>query len=144
MYLLALRNPWGTFEFGGDWSDNSSKWTSHPEVKAAVLATGLFREGRDIKAPAFNDTSFHRDGSDGSFFMCLDDFKKWFSCVHAVRGRSRWTSPYRPMLLLPPAARACQPSVQPSCVQVGPLNECFGMPNFAPCLNFGARTNPAA
>ena len=26
--LLKLRNPWGTGEWSGDWSDSSSLWTS--------------------------------------------------------------------------------------------------------------------
>ena len=25
--LLNIRNPWGSFEWDGDWSDNSNKWT---------------------------------------------------------------------------------------------------------------------
>lgn len=25
--LLNIRNPWGTFEWDGDWSDKSNKWT---------------------------------------------------------------------------------------------------------------------
>ena len=25
--LVLIRNPWGSFEWGGDWSDNSPKWT---------------------------------------------------------------------------------------------------------------------
>ena len=26
--LLNIRNPWGTFEWQGDWGDKSNKWTS--------------------------------------------------------------------------------------------------------------------
>jgi calpain-15 len=30
--LLKIRNPWGSNEWTGDWSDSSDKWT--PELKA--------------------------------------------------------------------------------------------------------------
>ena len=29
--IVKLRNPWGSGEWKGDWSDSSSKWT--PELK---------------------------------------------------------------------------------------------------------------
>ena len=32
--LLNIRNPWGQFEWDGDWSDNSSLWTE--EIKQAL------------------------------------------------------------------------------------------------------------
>ena len=36
--LMQLRNPWGRFEWRGDWSDSSPLWTSHPDVRAELQA----------------------------------------------------------------------------------------------------------
>ena len=30
---LQLRNPWGSFEWKGDWGDGSDMWTQHPNAK---------------------------------------------------------------------------------------------------------------
>lgn len=56
--LVKLRNPWGDFEWNGDWSDDSQCWT--PETKQL---TGWTSE------------------DDGTFFMCLEDLKRYFSRV---------------------------------------------------------------
>ena len=32
--LIELRNPWGSFEWNGDFSDKSSKWT--PSLRKAL------------------------------------------------------------------------------------------------------------
>jgi Calpain family cysteine protease len=53
--LLQLRNPWGEGEWTGDYSDNSSKWTS--KLKEAVNFTN---------AP------------DGKFWMDFDNFVQYF------------------------------------------------------------------
>lgn len=34
--LLQLRNPWGSGEWKGDWSDQSDLWSSHPQVKEVL------------------------------------------------------------------------------------------------------------
>jgi len=34
--LIQIRNPWGSGEWRGDWSDKSSKWKEFPDVKSAV------------------------------------------------------------------------------------------------------------
>ena len=56
MKLLKLRNPWGSGEWQGDWSDNSSLWT--PALRKQVGAI---------------------QGDDGAFFIGLDDYLQHFS-----------------------------------------------------------------
>ena len=57
-YLLRLRNPWGKEEWTGEWSDKSSLWTE------------------SLK----NQLNF-RDKKDGIFFICEDDFFKYFKYI---------------------------------------------------------------
>ena len=59
---MKLRNPWGSFEWKGDWSDNSDCWT--PELKQRL---GLV------------------DADDGTFWMAFDDFKRYFSRVQICK-----------------------------------------------------------
>ena len=54
--LLNIRNPWGKFEWGGAWSDNSKEWT---------------KAMKDAIKPDFNK-------KDGSFWMSYQDFLKWY------------------------------------------------------------------
>jgi hypothetical protein len=58
--LLQLRNPWGTFEWKGDWSDKSALWGQYPSVK------------KDL----------HVDADDGAFWISYDDFKNMFTRVN--------------------------------------------------------------
>lgn len=60
--LLKIRNPWGGNEWTGDWSDKSSKWT--PEIK---------------KLLNFNDED------DGTFWMCYEDFCRFYTSTHVCR-----------------------------------------------------------
>ena len=57
--LVQLRNPWGDFEWTGDWGDNSDCWTD--ALKKEV--------GLDANA------------NDGSFWMSWTDFSYYFSRV---------------------------------------------------------------
>ena len=57
--LLNIRNPWGSFEWDGDWSDNSPKWT--PKIKKAIKPI--------------------LDEKDGTFWMNYSDFLTHFSSI---------------------------------------------------------------
>lgn len=61
--LLNIRNPWGNFEWDGDWSDKSPLWT--PEMKAEVKPI--------------------LDENDGTFWICYVDFIKQFNGVNICR-----------------------------------------------------------
>jgi len=54
--LVQIRNPWGEYEWNGDWADNSGLWT--PELR---LQAG------------------HTIADDGTFFMSIDDFYNLYS-----------------------------------------------------------------
>jgi len=53
-----LRNPWGKFEWQGDWSDNDSQWTDEMKEECNFISE-----------------------DDGSFWMSFDDFQKIFSRI---------------------------------------------------------------
>lgn len=55
---MHIRNPWGNFEWQGDWGDSSSLWTE--ELIKAVGATF---------------------GDDGAFYMSYEDFLEHFNSV---------------------------------------------------------------
>lgn len=64
--LLNIRNPWGTFEWGGDWSDKSLLWT---------------KEMIDLVKP-------NLDENDGTFWMSFRDFIENFDCLDVCRVRN--------------------------------------------------------
>lgn len=59
---MKLRNPWGDFEWRGDWSDTSSNWT--PELQKELNFT---------------------NADDGTFWMSFADFCHYFSRVQICR-----------------------------------------------------------
>ena len=51
--FVQLRNPWGSFEWKGDYSDNSNKWTDRLKKELGFV-----------------------NSNDGVFFMTFEDFFK--------------------------------------------------------------------
>jgi calpain-15 len=64
--LLKLRNPWGAFEWKGDWSDESPMWSKHPLVRTIVRPES-FAKGSDA--------------DDGIFWISWEDFLKYFDGI---------------------------------------------------------------
>ena len=61
--LLHIRNPWGKFEWNGNWSDNSPLWTE--EIKSALNVTlaeddGAFWMVRDTTCTRRHDATTPR------------------------------------------------------------------------------------
>lgn len=61
--LLNIRNPWGNFEWGGKWSDQSPLWTD--EIKDEIN-------------PSLGE-------NDGTFWMCMEDFTQYFKGINICR-----------------------------------------------------------
>lgn len=59
--LVQLRNPWGTFEWKGAWSDKSKLWKKYPLIAKQVKFV---------------------DADDGSFWMDFQDFKEYYTRVN--------------------------------------------------------------
>jgi calpain-15 len=59
--LMQMRNPWGSFEWKGEWSDNSPLWTD-----AAIAEFGAEFNGDD----------------DGVFWMSWDAFLQYFDSIN--------------------------------------------------------------
>ena len=49
--IVSVRNPWGSGEWLGDWSDNSELWTDAAKKKSKMKVA-----------------------DDGTFWMCYEDF----------------------------------------------------------------------
>eukprot|EP00451_Oxyrrhis_marina_P022342 CAMPEP_0204359172 /NCGR_PEP_ID=MMETSP0469-20131031/37057_1 /ASSEMBLY_ACC=CAM_ASM_000384 /TAXON_ID=2969 /ORGANISM="Oxyrrhis marina" /LENGTH=407 /DNA_ID=CAMNT_0051347157 /DNA_START=260 /DNA_END=1479 /DNA_ORIENTATION=- len=64
--FVKFRNPWGSGEWTGDWSDKSDLWTQHGDIKRAL-------QGKDA-TPA----------NDGSFWMQWEDVLKHWTRIGIV------------------------------------------------------------
>jgi hypothetical protein len=101
--LLKLRNPWGTFEWKGAWSDGSKEWAANPSIKREVgyedIDDGTFwMEYKDF-APRFNvidicDRTTKNDlrldvnedaGCAGPLMGCMSGCGAFWCCCQGVR-----------------------------------------------------------
>lgn len=63
MKFVQLRNPWGSFEWKGAWSDHSMLWDTYPKVKEKLKYT---------------------KSDDGLFWMSFSDFCRHFGRLDGV------------------------------------------------------------
>ena len=68
LLLIQLRNPWGSREWQGDYSDSSALWTRELRVAIqAQLAAQQRQSGRS------GSSEVKLDGNDGIFWMSFSD-----------------------------------------------------------------------
>jgi len=83
--LIKVRNPWGSEEYTGPWSDSSSEWT--PELRAEVASKmggadkkddGIFYMDITTYRTNFTETQINQDTSawNMSHFLMLGDSKR--------------------------------------------------------------------
>ncbi|CAI2386075.1 unnamed protein product [Moneuplotes crassus] len=72
--LIQLRNPWGSTEWKGDWSDTDKKHWTKKRLKVA-----------NSRQKAQNRNPLGSDEDDGAFWMSIDDFINNYSSVSIVR-----------------------------------------------------------
>ena len=66
--LLWIRNPWGSFEWDGAWSDADPAWTD--DIKAEIEAqTGIAAADQVVE-------------NDGTFWMSFEDFRERFDSLN--------------------------------------------------------------
>jgi hypothetical protein len=72
--LIQLRNPWGSSEWKGDWSDNDKKRWTNKRVKTV-----------NERQKAKNRNPLGADEDDGAFWMNINDFINNYSSISLVR-----------------------------------------------------------
>ena len=62
---MNVRNPWGSFEWNGDWGDNSDLWAA--AAKAEVQSQVNYK--------------LVTDKDDGAFWLSFENFKQFFPMI---------------------------------------------------------------
>ena len=79
--LLWIRNPWGSFEWDGAWSDGDAAWTD--EIKAEIEAqTGIPASHQVVE-------------NDGTFWMSFEDFRERCHSLNVRGSRARARALFR-------------------------------------------------
>ena len=79
--LMQVRNPWGSEQYSGPWSDNWSGWTSHDIDAVNAAFTG-------------NGGTGHEVSGNGLFFIDLDSYMVNFSTTQINQDTSNWALKY--------------------------------------------------
>jgi hypothetical protein len=92
--LCRLRNPWGSMEWTGDWSDHSDCWT--PEMTTALTAALAAAEEALNDPDADKSTAATEKKDDGLFWMSFEDFTQHFNSVSIcyVRHKAYCATPW--------------------------------------------------
>ena len=82
--FVQLRNPWGSFEWKGDYSDNSNKWTDRLKKELGFV-----------------------NSNDGVFFMTFEDFFKYFPYTFSCKYYDNFYYQYKKLKPVEPTSMMC-------------------------------------
>jgi len=109
--LLGVRNPHGRNEWNGDWGDDSELWTRQFRDEIADFLELTRSDRQDYEELSEHDKvhcgkSWTEKADDGAFWMCVEDWVKYFDDVQICYHHDNWTlvSYMDGMIELPPDA----------------------------------------